>query len=187
MQRDIFLKLFKTNFLISAFTFGGGYVVVPMMKRYFVDKYELIAYDKLIDMAAIAQTTPGAIAINISALTGYEIGKLKGVVVSCIAAVLPPCILLSVISGSYSIVQSNEIIRCVLKGMEAGVAAIIVSYLLDMTMFIIKEKNNVSIILLPISFLAVVLWNINVIVVIFLSILLCSIIIWMKQRSSVCS
>ena len=62
---SLYLWLFKVNFFISAFTFGGGYVVIPMIRKYFVTEKHLFSEDELMDMAAIAQSSPGAIAINL--------------------------------------------------------------------------------------------------------------------------
>lgn len=67
-----YVWLLAVNLFISAFTFGGGYVVVPMVRRFFVEKKQYFTEEELIDMAAIAQSTPGAIAINLSALAGYK-------------------------------------------------------------------------------------------------------------------
>ncbi|NLM86004.1 MAG: chromate transporter [Clostridiales bacterium] len=68
--------LFFINLFISAFTFGGGYVVVPMIRRYYVDGRKLFTQEELMGMAAMAQSTPGAIAINLSALAGYKVAGL---------------------------------------------------------------------------------------------------------------
>ena len=76
--------LFGIHFFISAFTFGGGYVVIPMIRRYFVEKKQLFSEEELLEMAAIAQSSPGAIAVNLSVLSGYRtLGRL-GAAVSCI-------------------------------------------------------------------------------------------------------
>ena len=87
------------TFSISAFTFGGGYVVIPMMRKYFVNELELISEEELLDMAAIAQSTPGAIAVNTAVLVGYRISGLTGAIITCIGTVLPPLLILSVIKA----------------------------------------------------------------------------------------
>ena len=66
------LWLFWINLFIGAFTFGGGYIVVPMINKYFVWKKRLFSKEELLSMAAIAQSTPGAIAVNLSALAGHR-------------------------------------------------------------------------------------------------------------------
>ncbi len=97
----LYLSLFRNTFYISAFTFGGGYIVIPMMRKYFVNDLELISEQELLDMAAIAQSTPGAIAVNIAVLIGYRISGITGAIITCIVTVLPPLLILSSISFFY--------------------------------------------------------------------------------------
>lgn len=154
--------LFYTNFFISAFTFGGGYVVIPMIRKYFVEKHQYIKEEELMNLAALAQTSPGAIAINLSAVTGFKVlGKLGGVI-SCIGAVLPPLIIISILSIGYQFVKENEAMKAILKGMEAGVAALIVDVVLDMYRVIRKECNRWIMLLVPITFIANVFLEIGV-------------------------
>ena len=75
---SLYLWLFKVNFFISAFTFGGGYVVIPMIRKYFVTEKHLFSEDELMDMAAIAQSSPGAIAINLAVMNLLPIPALDG-------------------------------------------------------------------------------------------------------------
>src|SRR5699024_462995 len=103
--------LFRITFYISAFTFGGGYIVIPMMRKYFVDDLDLITERELMDMVAIAQSSPGAIAVNIAVLVGYRIAGIFGAVISAIGTVLPPILILSVISIFYKAFRDNHIHR----------------------------------------------------------------------------
>mgnify|MGYP001002058660 FL=1 len=114
-----YLWLLATNLFISAFTFGGGYVVVPMIRRFFVQKKKYFEEKELMDMAAVAQSTPGAIAINLSALAGYRVGGVPGAVISCLAALIPPLAVLGVISVFYTSFITNAVVAAVLKGMQA--------------------------------------------------------------------
>ena len=116
----LYVWLLRTNLFISAFTFGGGYIVVPMVRRFFVAKEHYFTEEDLVNMAAIAQSTPGAIAINLSALAGYKVAGIAGAFISCIAAVIPPLAILTVISAFYKVFISNTIIAVILRGMEAG-------------------------------------------------------------------
>lgn len=122
MKQNIktYVWLLGVNLFISAFTFGGGYIVVPMVRRFFVLKKHFFTEEELVNMAAVAQSTPGAIAVNLSALAGYQTAGVMGAFISCIAAVIPPFVILTVISAFYKIFISNAVIAAVLKGMEAG-------------------------------------------------------------------
>lgn len=162
----IHFTLFRITFYISAFTFGGGYVVIPMMRKYFVEDLELITEQELMDMAAIAQSSPGAIAVNIAVLVGYRISGMLGAIISAIGTILPPILILSVISIFYKAFRDNQIISAILKGMEAGVAATIVDLIIDMVQGILQEKNWLLTLMAPITFIASFVFNVNVLLII---------------------
>lgn len=109
-SRKTYFWLLIINLFISTFTFGGGYVVVPMIRRYFVNQKQFFTEDDLMSMAAVAQSTPGAIAINLSALAGYRVAGTLGVVISCIAAIIPPLVILGLVSAFYTTFISNAIV-----------------------------------------------------------------------------
>ncbi len=178
----LYLSLFRNTFYISAFTFGGGYIVIPMMRKYFVNDLELISEQELLDMAAIAQSTPGAIAVNIAVLVGYRISGITGAIITCIGTVLPPLLILSAISFFYKTFRDNSAVSSILKGMEAGVAATIVDLLIDMSQGILKEKNLLLTLMAPIAFLASFVFNINVLVIIISCSILCFIQTYIKNR-----
>ena len=119
------LSLFLSFFKISAFTIGGGYVIVPLIRKEFCDKRGLISEDDMLDIVAMAQASPGAVAINTSALVGKRLGGVWGVVSALLGAVLPPLIILTVISYFYGVFIENRIVANFLLGMRAGVTAVI--------------------------------------------------------------
>ncbi len=168
----LYFLLFKITFNISAFTFGGGYIVIPMMRKYFVKDLRLISEEELLDMSAIAQSTPGAIAVNLAVLVGYRIAGVQGAVISCIGTILPPLLILSVISYFYNAFRANRVISAILKGMEAGIAAAIVDLVIDMAKGVFKEKNHFLSLMIPCTFVASFFLDINVLVIIILCSLL---------------
>ena len=178
----LYLSLFRITFSISAFTFGGGYIVVPMMRKYFVNDLDLISEQELLDMAAIAQSSPGAIAVNIAVLVGYRISGIIGAIITCIGTVLPPLLILSIISFFYKAFRDNRVISAILKGMEAGVAATIVDLVIDMGQGVLKEKNLLLTLMVPMAFLASFIFNINVLVIIIFCSILCFIQTYIKSR-----
>ncbi len=182
-SKRIYFWLFAINLFISAFTFGGGYVVVPMVRRYFVEKKQHFSEEDLINMAAVAQSTPGAIAINLSALAGYRVAGIPGVFISCIAAILPPLIILGFISAFYTVFISNTIVAAILKGMEAGVAALMVDIIMDMCSMILKKHSLLLSAMIPISFMANFILGINVAVILVVCCLLCIAQIFFKRRT----
>lgn len=175
--------LFFTNFFISSFTFGGGYVVIPMIRKYFVEKKAWISDEKLMDLAAIAQSSPGAIAVNLSVLAGFQTAGFSGALISCIASVLPALILLSFISVWYVSFSQNMAVSAILKGMESGVAALIVDLVINMYQMILEEKNILLAMLVPIVFIGNYLLGLNVAALLISSAMLCSIsLYWRLHR-----
>lgn len=179
-----YLWLAKINLFISAFTFGGGYIVVPMVRKYFVEKKELFDENELIEMAAIAQSTPGAIAINLMALSGYRTAGIIGMIISCVCAVLPPLAILAVVSVCYSAVITNAAVAAVLKGMQACVAALIVDFVVDMTGVILKEHSLFSAALILTAFAVSFFTDINVILVLSGSCILCILRVYIKEKEA---
>lgn len=158
--------LFTSTFSLSAFTFGGGYVIVPLMKKKFVDNLKWIDEEEMLNMIAIAQSTPGAIAVNTSILIGYRIAGVTGALISLFGTVLPPLIILTVISFFYQSFQHNTIIKALLKGMQAGVAAVIVDAVFSMVGNIIKGRKAFPVIMMIGAFTATFFFDVNVIYVI---------------------
>lgn len=168
MERNVknYLKLFISTFLVSAFTFGGGYVIAPMMKKKFVEELRCIDEEEMLNIIAIAQSSPGAIAVNTSILVGWQLMGILGALVSILGTVLPPLIILSVISLFYSAVRNNMVVNALLKGMMAGVCAVIFDVLISMGSKIVMGKKLLPILLMLFAFLAHYIYRVNVIYII---------------------
>ena len=147
-KQKVLWKLFLSTLYLSAFTFGGGYVIVTLMKDKFVDKYHWIEENEMLDLIAIAQSAPGAIAVNGAIVVGYKLAGLAGVLTAIFGTVLPPFLIISVISVFYQIFRDNFIIRELLDGMQAGVGAVIASVVWDMAAGITKKKEWTSIVIM---------------------------------------
>ena len=159
-------QMFYTMLYISAFTFGGGFVIVSLMKKKYVDQYGWLSEEEMLDLTAMAQSTPGAIAVNASILTGYRLERFLGIVVSVIATILPPLTTLTLLSFGYDLFRDQPVVRAVLSGMQAGVAAVICDVVLDLSGKVIKGKNWLSILLMPVAFGLVFFLRVNVILLI---------------------
>ena len=122
---SLLAKLFLSTLYLSAFTFGGGYVIVTLMKKKFVDEYHWIDEQEMLDLVAIAQSSPGAIAVNGAIVVGYKLAGIAGVLTTVIATVLPPFTILTLISFCYAAFRSNLFAGWMLNGMQAGVGAVI--------------------------------------------------------------
>lgn len=158
--------LFLSTLYISAFTFGGGFVIVTFMKRKFVDELHWIDEQEMLDMAALAQSSPGAIAVNAAILVGWNVEGLLGMIVAVTGTIIPPMVILSVISFFYAAFASNVYVALVLKGMQAGVAAVILDVVCGLGGNVLKTKSVVYIALMVLAFVASFFFDVNVILII---------------------
>lgn len=161
-----FGKLFLSTFQLSACTFGGGFVIIPLMRKKFVEELNWIEEQEMMDLTAIAQSSPGAIAVNASILVGYHVAGVPGALLTVLGTVLPPLIIISVISLFYQAFRDNEIVSMAMKGMLAGVAAVICDVVITMGAKIFEQKRILPVMVLLASFIAVRFFNINIILII---------------------
>jgi chromate transporter len=165
----LYIKLFTSTFYLSAFTFGGGYVIVPLMRKKFVDQYHWIDDTEMIDLISIAQSSPGAIAVNTAIIIGFRLAGVFGSILTIIGTVLPPLITISIISLAYTEFRDSIVIGYVLRGMQAGVAAVIVDVVITMVGEIGKEKKRYPYFIMLGAFIAAFVFDINVIFIILVS------------------
>ena len=155
-------KLFISTFLISAFTVGGGFVLIPLMKAKFVDEYGWLKENEALDLVSIAQSAPGVMACNSSIIMGYRMGGFLGSLTALLATVLPPLITLTIISYFYDAVASNPYVRMFLKGMQCGVTAILIKVVFDLVVKQVKKKLALPLIVMAGTFIAAVVFKINI-------------------------
>lgn len=165
-------KLFYSMVYLSSFTFGGGYVIVTLLQKKFVDEYHWIKQDEMLDLVAIAQSAPGATAVNGAIVVGYKIAGILGIIVSVLATILPPFIIISIVSVFYSIFKENLIVHYMLDGMQSGVGAVIGVVVLEMASGIFKEKNIGYYLIMFGVFIANYLFNMNVVLIILICIVI---------------
>lgn len=158
--------LFLSTLYISAFTFGGGFVIVTFMKRKFVDELRWIDEQEMLDMTALAQSAPGAIAVNAAILVGWNVLGLPGMLVAVLGTIIPPMVVLSVISFFYVAFATNPYVALVLKGMQAGVAAVILDVVCDLGSNVLKTRSVLYIGLMVVAFIASFVFDVNVIIII---------------------
>ena len=162
-KSSVLKKLFFATLYLSSFTFGGGYVIVTLLKQKFVDKLHWIDEDEMLDLVAIAQSSPGAIAVNGAIVVGYKLAGIEGVIVSVIGSILPPFVILTIISFFYNAFKSNFVVQAVLKGMNAGIAAVIISVVFDMASGIVKSRDILLMAVMIFSFVLNYFLHMNVI------------------------
>ena len=167
---QLFRTLFFSTLKISAFTFGGGYVIVSLMKKQFVDRLGWISEKEMLDFTAIAQSSPGAIAVNASILVGYKIAGAAGAAVAILGTVLPPLVLLSAISFIYNQFMAIAAIRYIMLGMQAGVAAVICDVVWSLGAAVWKENRWIALLTAVSAFVLVAFLSVNVMLIVLLCI-----------------
>lgn len=171
-KRAILKKLFFSTLYLSTFTFGGGYVIVSLLKTKFVDELHWIDENGMLDLIAIAQSSPGAIAVNGAIVVGYKLAGMPGIFCAILGAILPPFVIITAISAFYTAFKENFFIQNMLSGMRAGVGAVIISVVYDMGRGVTKLRSPILIMIMIAAFLANYYFKINVILIILLTALI---------------
>ena len=175
-------KIFFATLYLSAFTFGGGYVIVTLMKKQFVDELHWIDEEEMLDLVAIAQSSPGAIAVNGAIVVGYKLAGIAGVLTAVLGTVIPPFLIIAAVSVCYQVFRSNQLVAWMLEGMQSGVGAVIASVTFEMASGIVKERNTISLLIMGAAFAASVIWQINTVYIILACGLLGILITFSKRR-----
>ncbi|MGI5849687.1 MAG: chromate transporter [Christensenellales bacterium] len=158
--RTLFIIMLK----LGALTFGGGYAMVPLFEDEFVQKRGWLDAEDMVNMVALSQSVPGAIAINCGILIGYRLRKLKGALIATLGAVLPSLVSLTIITYIYEAVRENLYVAGALRGIRAAVVALLVSAFWRFTKPF--RKDIVAIAAFVAAFLLSLLLNINSIYII---------------------
>lgn len=147
MKKSILSTLFFTMLKIGLFTFGGGYAMLALLENEFVEKKRWIDKDEFVDMAAIAESTPGPIAINAATYIGYKTSGFIGSLVSTIAVCIPSFTIIYLISLFFDEFLSLEYVAYAFKGIQICVIYLILSAGLKILKGIQKNAFNVVVIL----------------------------------------
>ena len=165
-KKQVLRRLFFSTLYLSAFTFGGGYVIVTLLKKKFVDECHWIEEDEMLDLVAIAQSAPGAIAVNGAIVVGYKLAGMPGAAVAIVATIIPPFVIISAISVFYEAFRDNFLVSQMLTGMQAGVGAVIASVVWQMGADVVRSKSAASVLIMAAAFAATCFFGVNVVLVI---------------------
>jgi len=171
-QPHPYVSLFIKMLTISAFTFGGGFVIISMMRRTFAQKLKWLDDQEVLDMTAIAQSAPGALGVNSAIIFGYRIAGIPGVVVSLTATVIPPLVILSVLAFFYKQFIGNPVAQTVMQVLRAGVAAVIVDVVIDLASNVIKSKDMLDLILMIAAFFALTVFRVSSLAIILIALVI---------------
>ena len=162
--------MFLSTLYLSAFTFGGGYVIVTLMKDKFVDKYHWIEENEMLDSDCYCTVGTWGDRGKWSNCGCYKLAGLAGVLTAIFGTVLPPFLIISAISVFYQMFCDNFIISQLLDGMQAGVGAVIASVVWDMAAGITKKKEWTSIVIMAAAFIASYVMEVPVVYIVLICI-----------------
>lgn len=160
-EKNFYWKLFKSTFIVSAFTVGGGYIIIPLLKAKYVDEYHWISDEETLNMVAIAQSTPGIMAVNTAIMLGYRMAGVLGALTGMFATVLPPLIIITLVATFYDLIATNEQVQLVLKGMQCGATALLVSVAIDLLLKQFSKKLILPLVIIAGTFVANVFFDVN--------------------------
>ena len=160
---DIFLSIFK----IGAFTFGGGYAMIPLIEQEVVNNKKWLNKDEFMDVLVVAQSLPGAMAINASIFLGYRIAGILGAISALIAVILPSFIIIILIAAFFMQFRNNYYVNAAFMGITAAVPMLVLVGAISLAKGI--PKNLRSFITILISLIALIFFHINPVVVIIVS------------------
>ena len=152
LDKNFYWTLFKSTFIVSMFTVGGGYVIIPLLKAKYVDEYHWISDEETLNMVAIAQSTPG----------GYRMAGVMGALTGMLATVLPPLIIITIVATFYDLVATNEYVKLVLKGMQCGATALLLNVAIDLLKKQFSKKLILPIVIIIATFVANLFFNVNI-------------------------
>ena len=156
--------LFLIMLKLGALTFGGGYAMIPLFEDEFVRKRCWITEEDMVNIVALSQSVPGAIAINSGILIGYKVAKFRGALIAVLGIILPSLIVLSAVTYLYEAVKDNVYVSGALRGIRAAVVALLVSAFVSFSKPF--RKDIISIGVFFIAFFISLLLNINSIFII---------------------
>jgi chromate transporter len=158
------LNMFWTFFKIGAFTFGGGYAMIPLIETEVVDKKQWLSKEDFLDIIVISQTFPGALAVNSSIFIGYRIAGLIGAIIGLLGVVLPSFFIILVIATFFMKFRNYYYVNLVFQGISAAVPMLILIAVVSLSKSLKKSYANFIIIL--ISMVSILFLNVHPVIVI---------------------
>lgn len=162
-----YLKIFSIFFRIGAFTFGGGYAMIPLIEEEIVEKNEWVTNDEFLDALAVAQSLPGAVAINMSTFVGYKIRGIRGAITACLGIILPSFFIILFLAGFLIKYQDNTYMKNAFRGVRPAVVALILVSVYKLQKSV--EKSPFTYILFTVAFLMLIFLKMHPISVIIVS------------------
>lgn len=163
----IYLQLFWEFFKIGAFTFGGGYATIPIIQQ-IVTEHNWMTLEELIDFVAVAESTPGAFAINISTYVGSEVGGLLGSLIAVFAVVLPCYVCIVAIAKVYNKFKESYIVKGLMFGLKSTVVGLIAATVLTVSKEVFfPEGFTTNVFSTPAFYVSLIIFTLSLFLLIF--------------------
>ena len=153
-KKKVLTELFKTTFL-SSMTANSGYAILSVLKNICVEKNHWFSEDQMADYIAMAQSTPGPMAVNGSMIIGYELAGWAGALTAVSGCTLPPLIIMSAVTFFYSYIIGNRYVELFMNGMQYGVAALLLDVMIGMFVNVTKKDKIYTLIAMILAFIYV--------------------------------
>ncbi len=179
-------KLFCAMFMLSACTFGGGFVIVSLMKKKFVEELKWLEEDEMLDITAITQSSPGPLPVNASVIIGYRMYGIIGSLIAILGTIIPPMVIIFIISLFYNQFRENKYIAIALQVMRAGVAAVILDVTINLAKNVCKTRRILYIAMMAIAFISTYFFKVSamIIILICLSIGIIDVFVSMSKKEA---
>ncbi len=161
------MTMFLSFFKIGAFTIGGGYAMLPLIEKEFVEKQGWVSHEEMVDILALVQSVPGVIAINSSIFIGYKVAGVPGALAAAAGMIIPSFVTILVIAMLFINVQDNQYVQKAFAGVRSGVTALILLAAVKLGKSVIKDLF--SVLIAAAAFIALVVFDLHAIIVILLS------------------
>lgn len=161
------LTMFISFFKIGAFTFGGGYAMIPIIEAEVVTKRGWLEKEEFLDILAISQSFPGALAVNSSIFIGYKIGGILGGVLAMLGVVLPSFFIILLVAMFFQQFRNNPIVELIFKGISAAVPMLVLVAVISLSKSV--NKNYINLVIVVFTVIAISFLKIHPIIVVILS------------------
>lgn len=161
------LTMFWSFFKIGAFTFGGGYAMIPLIQGEVVDNKKWISKEDFLDILVISQSFPGALAVNTSTFIGYKIGGILGALMALLGTVLPSFVIILFIAAFFVEFRNNHYVDLAFKGISAAVPMLVLIAVVSLSKSVKRNYMNAFVVITTIFLLRFL--NIHPVIVIIIS------------------
>ena len=162
-----YLELFLTFAKIGAFMFGGGYAMLPLLERELIEKKGWTTQEDILNYFAIAQCTPGVIAVNTATFVGHKQKGVVGGIVATVGVIFVPMIIILTIALALQAFWGHPLVARIFSGIRIAVAALIISAVIKL--FKSSVKNWFGIVLCLLAFCAIAFLDVSPVVVVILA------------------